>query len=211
MFEYQSKSLLEMTFGETQDANWKLLAEEIGGEFISDVRDDWGSSSSVVCRVESWTIILEAYKYRTPKHPGVYAMHTRMTANYLTTDNFGFWVTPPSYMDELKSFFGAENNRDIKIGEAELNRKYVFYGSDVEKTRRLFENTNLRRMLVWLDNVSYGISGYDGKLSKTYGSKSVQLSYHHPHLIYDIRRLRVLFELFGETLIQLKRIGSANS
>ncbi len=199
-----------MTFGETQDANWKLLAEEIGGEFVTGVCDDWGSTSRVVYRVRNWMVRLEAYKYRTPRQPGVYAMHTRMTANYLTNDNFGFWVTPPSYSDGLKSFFGLENKRDIKIGENDLDRKYVFCGSDAEKTRRLFENTNLRRMLDWLDDVSYGVNGFDGKLSKTYRQKSVQLYYYHPHLIYDIRRLRVLFELFGETLIQLQRIGSAD-
>jgi hypothetical protein len=37
------------------------------------------------------------------------------------------------------------------------------------------------------------------------------LSFHHPHLIYDTARLRVLFELFGETLKRLREIGSIAS
>lgn len=39
MFEYESKDFLDTTFGEAQDADWKLPADEIGGEFIPGVCD----------------------------------------------------------------------------------------------------------------------------------------------------------------------------
>jgi hypothetical protein len=211
MFEYESKGFLDVTFGETQDASWKLLAKEIGGEFITGLRDDWGSQSKVIYRTTFSTITLEAYKYRSPRHPGNYVMHTQIVANYITNDHFSFWVAPPGFVDELKSFVGLNNKHDIRIGETDLDRKYLFYGSDVEKIRELFKNNNLRRMLLWLNDVSYGVKGADKQLSKTYRGKSVQLYYHYPHLIYDLNRLRVLIELFGETLKQLQHIGTLTS
>jgi hypothetical protein len=208
MFEYESNRILDSSFGETQDVNWKFLAKEIGGEFHPGIRDDWGSQSKVIYRVETWTITLEAYKYISPGRPSDFVMHTRIIANYLTNDHFSFWVTTPSLIDELKIFLGLENKHDIKIGETALDQKYLFCGSNVQQTRKMFENTNLRRMLLQLDGISYGVKGADQWLSKTYRKKSVHLYYHHPHLIYDIKRLRLLIELFSETLKQLQHIGS---
>lgn len=147
MFEYKSKGFLDITFGELQDAAWKSLASEIGGEFVPGVRDGWGATSKVIYRVQDWAVMLEAYKYGTSAHPGNFVMHTRILADYITEDYFSFSVSIPGLLDELKNVFGLENKYDIKIGDPDLDRKYVFYGTDVEQTRQLFENTNLRRML----------------------------------------------------------------
>jgi len=212
MFEYESKGFLDALSGETQDGDWKRLAEEIGGEFVAGVRDGWGSASRVVWRVEPWTITLEAYKYSSRGDPGLFVMHTRVTADYITDDYFNFWVSPPGLLDDLKNFFGLENKHDIKIGDADLDRRYVFYGSDAEETRQLFENNNLRRMLAWFGSgISYGVKGADEWLSKTYRKRSFQLYYDYPGLVRDTVELRVIMELFGETLKQLRRIGSIDN
>lgn len=209
MFEYESKGFLDALSGETQDADWKRLADEIGGEFVSGERDGWGSASKVVYRVGRWTIMLEAFKYGSSAHPGNYVMHTRITAHYITNDFFHFWISPPDFLDDLKNFFGFENKKDIKIGDEELDRKYVFFGSDDSKLKQLFEDTNLRRMLKWFGgDISYGVKGADQWLSKTHCKKSFHLYFDHPGLIYDTVKLRVIMELFAETLNQLEQIDS---
>jgi hypothetical protein len=208
MFEYESKGFLDGLSGETQDADWKRLAKEIGGEFVPGVRDDWGSPSKVVCRVRRWTIILEAFKYSARSDPGSYVMHTRIVADFLTDDYFHFEVSPQGTLDDLKSFFGFDRH-DVRIGDENLDGKYVFYGSDAEQTRQLFANENLRRMLAWFDGgIAYGVRGADEMLSRTYRKRSFQLFYDYPGLVYDITKLRVIIELFGETLKQLQAIGS---
>lgn len=208
MFEYESKGFLDALSGETQDASWRELAGEIGGEFVPGVRDDWGSPSKVVVRAGQWTITLEAFKYSSRSDPGHYVMHTRITANFITDDYFHFWVSPAGLIDELRSFFGFDG-RDVRIGDKDLDRNYVFHGSDEEQTRRLFENENLRRMLAWFGSgISYGVKGAGEMLSKTYRKRSFQLYYDYPGLVYDPVSLRVIMELFGETLKQLQRIGS---
>lgn len=209
MFEYESKGFLDALSGETQDASWKLLADEIGGDFVPGVRDGWGSASKVVYPVERWTVMLEAFKYGSSAHPGIFVMHTRIIAHFITNDYFHFQVSPPGFLDELKNFFGFENKQDVKIGDENLDRKYVFFGSGDQKLKQLFENDNLRRMLEWFDGgISYGVKGADEWLSKTHRKKSFHLYYDYPGLIYDAAKLRVIMELFAETLKQLELIGS---
>ena len=154
---------------------------------------------------------MQAEKHRTPREPGMYVMHNRITAAYISQDNFNFLVTNPTIIDDLKAFFGFENKLDIKIGATELDKKYNFYGNDHEKTRQLFANMKIRQLLARFDRLTFGIKNADQKLSATYRTRSFQLDYHEPHLIYDISKLSLLFELFGETLKQLHRIGSLNS
>ena len=101
--------------------------------------------------------------------------------------------------------------QDVKIGDAVFDDEFIVKGNDEDKVRAFFASPRLRKLAqtqsyVWLQIREGEKPGID----TLFGECNVEL---HNMLRYDqvedLTGLKSMFEMFGEALRQLRRIGSA--
>jgi hypothetical protein len=175
---------------------WEQLAKEIGAQFNRD-------GPFVYLAMEEWLITLGEYldsdDYDAP--PSVC-----MRAPYQDKNGFRFAISRKNMFSEIGKLFGMQ---DVIIGDAVFDDEFIIKSNDEEKVRAFFDSPRLRQLVaqaqpyVWFEIRERERPVIDTLL----GGSSVEL-YTVPY-DKDVAILKSTFEMFGEALRQLRRIGSA--
>jgi hypothetical protein len=182
---------------------WEQLAKEIGAQFNRDrlrLRQGDGIGHVVCLVMEEWFIYLEEYR-ATHESP----LNVRMRAPYQDKNGFRFAISRKDMFSEIGKLFGMQ---DVKIGDAIFDDEFIIKSNDEEKVRAFFDSPRLRQLAQAQPYVSFEIrEGERPGIETLFGGSNVEL-YTVPY-DKDVAILKSTFEMFGEALRQLRRIGSA--
>mgnify|MGYP003574911603 CR=1 FL=1 len=191
---------LRKWFGPSKTEVWQRLCAETGGDYVDG--GFWKGDKVQVAHGE-WVITLDTYAVSTGK---VTVVYTRMRAPYVNPDGFRFTIYRRGFFSEIAKWLGMQ---DVEVGHAEFDRDFVIKGTDEAKVRALFENARLRELIAAQPEIHLAVKDDEGWGGADFPADTDALSFHVGGIIKDVERLKLLFDLFAETLDQLCRIGSA--
>lgn len=193
-------SVLKKIFGPSKEEVWRQLCSEIGADFI-----DGGlwRGAKVEARVREWTITLDTFVVSTGKTSVPF---TRLRAPYVNKDGFRFRIYRKSMFSGLGKLFGMQ---DIEVGHADFDREFIIQGSDDNKVRLLFGNSEIRRLMEAQPAIHLEVKDDEGWFGTVFPEGVDELYFQVTGIIKDVERLKALYELFAETLNHLCHIGSA--
>jgi hypothetical protein len=165
-----------------KNAAWEQFASEIGAEYV---KGGFLRGSKVQAKIKEWPVTLDTYSVSTGDSSETY---TRIKAVFENRDGLQFTLAPKGLIAKLDKVLGT---KDIEMGDAEFDGKFVIRGSDSPKLHALFANINIRQMILDQHSIHLRVKGND-------------LIFDTKGEIKDIERLKTLFELFRQMLEQLK-------
>jgi hypothetical protein len=191
---------LRKWFGPNKREVWKKLSGEIGANYVAG---GFWKGDRVQASHGEWTITLDTYTVSTGKTVIIF---TRMRAPYVNPDRFRFTIYRRNFFSDIAKFFGMQ---DIEVGYRDLDRDFIIKGTDAAKVRSLFDNAKIRELIMAQPQIHLTVKDNDGAFGASFPHDADELCFHVGGIIKDEERLKLLFELFAETLDQLCRIGSA--
>jgi len=194
-------SRLRKWFGPSKEEIWQQLSTQIGGNLVAG--DCWHGSKLEV-RHKEWTVTLDTYTVSTGKSSVTF---TRMRAPYANPDGFVFAIYRKGLFTALGKWLGMQ---DVCVGYPEFDDAFVIKGNNDWKLRQFFANSKIRDLVSAQPSLRFFVDNRHGRLSGNRLPKGVdQLRFEVVGVIKDIARLKLLYELFAETLDELCRMGSA--
>jgi hypothetical protein len=191
---------LRKLFGPSKEEIWRQLCTAIGAEYVQG--GAW-KKDKVQAAHDEWTITLDTYTVSTGKT----VMHfTRLRAPYVNPDHFRFTIYRRGLFSEIAKWPGMQ---DVVVGHEDFDRDFVIKGTEQTKLRALFDNPKLRELIAAQPKIHLMVKDNDGYWGANFPADTDELYFHVHGIIKDVERLRLLFELFAETLDQLCHIGSA--
>lgn len=187
-------------FGPSQKEIWRQLSEDIQGQFVEG---GFWKRDKVEASHGPWTVTLDKYVVSTGK---VTVVYTRMRAPYVNPDGFRFRVYRRGIFSNLGKRLGMQ---DVEIGDPEFDRDFIIKGTDEGKLRQLFANPRIRALIEAQKDIDFSVKDDEGWFGATFPEGVDELAFMVVGVIKDIERLKQLYELFGETLDELCRMGSA--
>jgi hypothetical protein len=195
------KRLRMKLFGPSRADVWNALANEIGARF--EKGGFWNGRDRVVADVGPWEVVLDGYTVSNGKTSTTY---TRMRAPYVNADGFRFTVYRKSIFTSLGKMLGMH---DVEVGYPAFDEEFVIKGNDEFKLRRLFANDRLRALIDAQPSIHFKVKDDEGVFRKIFPDGVDELYFVIVGTIKDIDRLKLLYDLFAETLHTLCHIGSA--
>jgi hypothetical protein len=190
-------AILERFFGPARDEIWEQLAAEIGGNFYDG--GFWLGDSKVRAHVGDWIVTLDTYK----DHGGT--TFTRLRAPFVNKGGFIFSVFKENSFEDRHS----RDDQDLEVGQADFDKTFVIKSNNIEEVKKLFSDEKIRNLLKKQPEVFFSGSKDSGWYSKDFPDGIGELLFQTRGEIKDLKRLKELYTLFGETLDQLCRIGAA--
>ena len=189
-------------FGPSRTQVWEVLAREIGARYEPGGLL-FGTRDRVVADIPPWRVVLDCFS--TGEMPVTW--HTRMRAPYVNADGFRFTAYRKGLFTGLGKLLGMQ---DVVVGYPEFDEAFVIKGNDERKLRRLFANAKLRALIQLQPNIHFAVNDDDG-VFLPYPKRVDQLCFisKGEAPITDLHRLKLLYELFAETLEELCRMDSA--
>jgi hypothetical protein len=198
----EERSRLRMKlFGASKADVWNALATEIGGRFQKG--NWWDGRDRVVAQAGRWQVVLDTFTMSTGKSSVTY---TRLRAPYVNADGFRFVIYRKNLFSGLAKLLGMQ---DVEVGHPAFDDAFVIKGSDQAKLRGLFANPRLRQLIEAQPNIRLVVRDDEGYFSQTFPAGVDELQFIAVGVIKDIDRLKLLYDLFAETLHTLCHIGSA--
>jgi hypothetical protein len=196
-----SSLLRRELFGPIREDIWRQLAAETGASFVEG---GFWKGDKVEASHGEWRITLENVLYR--KTPA-----TLLRAPYVNPDGFRFKVYRKQIFSELGKMLGMQ---DVEVGQPDFDRDFVIQGTDEAKLRRLFANARIRELIAAQPQILFTVKEAPGIFTRDLFAdvppEDVNtLGFLTGGVIQDKERLRLLFDLFAETLEELCRMGSA--
>ncbi len=150
-----------------------------------------------------WTITLDTYAVST----GKMVMHfTRLRAPYVNPARFRFTIYRRGFFSDIAKFLGMQ---DVVVGHEDFDRDFIIKGTNEKGLRALFDNPRLRQLIAVQPEIHLAVKDNDGYWGADFPADTDELYFHVHGIIKDVERLKLLFELFAETLDQLCHSGSA--
>jgi hypothetical protein len=191
---------LRKLFGPSKKEIWQQLCAATGADYVPG---GFWKGDKVQATHGEWTITLDTYQVSTGKAQIVY---TRLRAPYVNPDQFRFTIYRHGLFTEIAKWFGMQ---DIEVGHADFDRDFVIKGSEESKLRALFDSSRLRELIAAQPEIHLTVKDNEGLFGADFPADTDELCFHVSGVIKDVERLKLLFELFAETLDQLCHIGSA--
>jgi hypothetical protein len=190
-------------FGPSKEEIWTQFANEIGGRFIGSA---W-HGDKVEAKHGEWIVTLDWYSVYGGRFGGS-VTYTRLRAPYINPDGFRFLVYPSNIFAEVAKCFGLQ---DITVGYPKFDRAFIIKGNDEQKLKRLFANAKIRELIPTQMGVNFRVLDDESKLwsARGFPPNVDELYFKTADLIKNVDELKLLYELFSETLDELCRIGSA--
>lgn len=179
---------------------WSQLAVKIGALYHGNL-PDYGlfrRANAVRLEVGEWTISLEQYKNR-------YGEVVLMRAPYQDKNGFRFLIARKNIVFKIARLFGMQ---DVNTGYAVFDDEFIIKTNDEEMVRSFLDNPKLRQLIRSQPSLSLEIRKSKVLENDTLFNHGVELYTPGPY-DKDINTLISAFEMFGEALRQLRRIGSA--
>ena len=129
-----------------------------------------------------------------------------MRAPYVNPSGFRFTVYRRGLFSDIAKRLGMQ---DIEIGDAEFDRDFIIKGNDEAQVRALLASERIRRLIAAQPEMYFTVKDDEGWFGASFPKGVDELYFLVGGTITDVGRLKALYELFGETLDQLCRIGSA--
>jgi hypothetical protein len=192
--------VLRRVFGPSRKEIWTQLSTEIGAQY-----QDGGfcKGDKVIATHGAWTVTLDNYAVSTGK---VTVVYTRMRAPYVNPTGFRFKVYRTGLFSEAGKWFGMQ---DIEVHVEPFDRDFIIKGTDENKVRELFSSPKIRELVARQKDIQFEVKDDEGWFGPSFPEGVDELSFVVAGVIKDIERLKLLYELFAETLEQLCRIGAA--
>jgi len=151
-----------------------------------------------------WTLTLDTYVVSTGK---VILTFTRMRAPYANPDGFRFTVYRKSIFSGLGKLLGMQ---DIEIGDPPFDEGFIVKATDEPAVRMLLANATIRDLLSKQKDIQLVVKDDEGWFGTKFPEGVDELYFVTGGTITDIDRLKLLYDLFAETLDELCRIGAAS-
>jgi len=197
------KPLLGELFGPSRHEIWRQLASEIDANFVDG---NFWNRSKIQASHAGWLITLEEH--------GRYH-HTRMRAPFLNPGGFRFTVYRKGVFTELGKYMGMQ---DVEVGHPDFDRDFVIKGTDETKLRQIFGNARIRELIAAQPRIHFEVKDADGIFERSLFAEKppehldlLEFEIHSRPSIKEKDLLRLLFDLFAETLDELCRMGTAKS
>lgn len=195
-------SFLRTLFGPSKEEIWRQFAAQTGSDYVSG---GFWKGDKVEATHGPWTVVLDTYTVSTGKSNTTY---TRMRAPYLTPDGFHFTIYREGFFSAIGKWFGMQ---DVTVGYEDFDRDFVIKGTDEARLRQLFSNQKIRELIAAQPQIHFSVEDDDGNFwTKKFPAGVDELRFSVMGVIRDLERLRLLYELFAETLDELCRMGSAS-
>ena len=191
---------LRRMFGPSQREIWQQLSHEMNGRFVAG---GFAKGDKVQVAHGEWTLTLDKYVVSTGK---VMITYTRMRAPYVNPDGFRFRVYRRGMFSEIAKVFGMQ---DVEVGQPGFDEEFVIKGTDENRLRQLFANPKIRELIEAQKDIDFSVKDDEGWFGPTFPEGTDLLSFTVTGVIKDVERLKLLYELFAETLEELCRMGSA--
>lgn len=186
-------------FGPSQKEIWSNVAGEINATFV---KGGFAKPAKVIARVKEWTITLDTFAVHTGNATVPF---TQMRAPFVSKDGFRFRIYRRHFFSAIGKFFGR---KEVKVGYEEIDKDFIVQGNDAYKLQKLFANETIRKLIVSQPKIELEIKGKDRSGPK-FPANVNMLTFQVSGIIKDGARLKVLFTLFEEVLLQLSEIGVA--
>jgi hypothetical protein len=187
-------------FGPSKEEIWRQLCTETGADYF---QGGFWKGDKVQAAHNEWTITLDTFVVSTGKTTVVF---TRLRAPYVNPDHFRFTIYRRGLFSDIAKWLGMQ---DVEVGHEEFDRNFIIKGTDERKLRALFDNPKLRDLIAAQPQIHLTVKDNEGHWGADFPADTDELCFHVLGIIKDVERLKLLFELFAETLDQLCRIGSA--
>ena len=193
--------LARKLFGPSRKEIWRKLSEEAGGRYVDG---GFWKGDKVQVEHEDWTVTLDSYAVSTGK---VTIVYTRMRAPFVNPSGFRFLVYRKSLFTGLGKFFGMQ---DIEVGDSLFDDQFVVQSTDEAKIQILLSAPRLRELIAAQKDINFGVKDDEGWFGTKFPDGVDELHFVRAGIIKDLERLKLLYELFAETLDELCRIGAAS-
>jgi len=205
---------------EEQEAAWKRLATEVGGELITKRKGKVlpRYHYAVVAKSGRFPITLDLEETaggagEMGNIPG--GPMTRIRAPYVRRDSFSFSIQRGigRHLDTW-SYRGAAKlagRRKVELGDPDFDRDTLITASDRSKLLALLASPSIRHLIQSQPSIDMSVGRPLRRLFQIGGARRRWvLQFEEDGIITDVERLKSLFKLFGEILNQLCQIGSAS-
>ncbi len=193
-------SLLRDRFGPSRKDIWRQLSEQIDARYVEGGL--W-KGDKVQADHGDWTVTLDTYAVSTGTVTTVY---TRMRAPYANPGGFRFTVYRRSMFSGLGKIFGMQ---DIEIGDPPFDRDFIIQATNESQVRELLANARIRDLIARQKDIHFSVKNDEGWFGTKFPDGVDELYFQVTGVIKDADRLKLLYDLFAETLDQLCRIGAA--
>lgn len=193
-------AFLKTLFGPGKEEIWRKLCAEIDGQYVDG---GFWKGDAVKATHGSWTVTLDTYTVSDGKTSTTF---TRMRAPFANSNGFRFTVYRKSLFSGIGKWFGMQ---DIEIGDPAFDDAFILKSNDETKLRELLGDAKMRELLQGQPAVYFSVKDDEGFFSARFPDGVDELNFQVIGVIKDVERLKLLFELFSETLDQLCRIGAA--
>jgi hypothetical protein len=196
-------SFLESLFGPSKNEIWKQFSDAIGGNFTEE---DYWKAGKVEATHGNWLVTLDTYTVSTGKSSMTY---TRIRAPYTNPDGFQFRIYRRGIFSNLGKLLGMQ---DVTVGYPAFDDEFIIQGNDEAKLRRLFANKKIRDLIDRQPDVQFSVQDNEQSFwgDRKFPVGVDELYFLAGGIIRDGERLKLLYDLFSETLDELCRIGSAS-
>lgn len=192
--------VLRTWFGPSRKEIWKQLCDQTGASYVDGKL--W-KSDKVEATHGQWHLTLDPYVVSTGKSTITY---TRMRAPYVNPDGFRFTIYRKGIFTDIGKWLGMQ---DVTVGYEDFDRDFVIQGNDEQKLRRLFSSQKLRDLIAAQPEIHFSVKDDEGFWGAKFPEGVDELYFQVVGVIKDLELLKLLFELFAETLDELCRMGSA--
>jgi len=192
--------MLRRLFGPSRKEIWHQLSAEIGAQYVEG---GFWKGDKVQATHGEWIVTLDTYAVSTGK---VTVVYTRMRAPYVNPGGFRFTVYRKGFFSGIGKLLGMQ---DVEVGHASFDEDFIIKGTDETKLRALFSNARIRDLLASQRDIHFTVKDDEGWFGRTFPEGVDELYFQVTGVIKDLERLKLLYELFAETLDELCRMGVA--
>lgn len=189
-------SLMRKWFGPSREDVWRQLSSEIGAQYVAG---GFWKGDKVEATHGDWTIVLDTYTVSTGK---VVIIFTRLRARFENPSGFRFSVSRAGFFSSLADRLGFQ---DVQVGFDQFDDEFVIKGNDEDKLRALFANARVRELLEAQPDVHFRLHDGDVWLGEKLPPDVDELEFTLGGVVKDIPRLKLLFDLFAETLSEVEK------
>jgi len=191
---------LRRVFGPSRKEIWRQLSSEIDARYVDG---GFWKGDKVQATHDQWIVTLDTYAVSTGKTTIVF---TRMRAPYVNPGGFRFTVYRKGMFSGIGKMLGMQ---DIEIGDESFDQDFIVKGNDEARVRELLSTQKIRELIARQRDIHFTVKDDEGWFGATFPEGVDELHFHVVGVIKDVERLKVLYELFAETLDQLCRMGAA--
>ncbi|MFT5873684.1 MAG: hypothetical protein ACI8WT_002631 [Clostridium sp.] len=183
-------------FGPTHEDIWKMLSEDIGAKFIG--KDSSSKKYEVIKKFHDWSIVLDTCDSNNRNE----RVYTRVYCAFLNEHGFKLKVFGEYFNNYFPNFFGMQ---DIKVNYDDLSDKFVIRSNSDMAIKIFMENSTIRELINMQPDMLLEIVSEEG--CEVMSNVNSTLSVKIPGIIKNNEILKNIFELVGESLLEIEKIS----